>query len=291
MHRHTLDQLAVLDAIVRTGTFASAARELHRVPSAVSHAISALEEGLGVALFDRSGHRAVLTPAGQRVLDAARAQLAQADALDALARQLRDGWEPELHVVVDAALPLDPVMHALRALHGAPTRVRVDVECQDGVRSRFDDDHADLMMTLELDLGRAGLDLVPMPPLQMLLVCAPAHALRGPCTRGDLRAHTELVVRDTSPRLARSPRAAFLGTPSVIYLSDFHSKRRGLLTGVGFGWMPAHLIADDLAAGALVPVELAEGATWTYEPHLASRSARPLGRAGKLLVAELAARW
>ena len=68
--RHTLDQLLVLEAIVRTGSFAGAARDLHRAPSAISYAVNGLEEALGLVLFDRSGHKAALSPEGQRLLGA-----------------------------------------------------------------------------------------------------------------------------------------------------------------------------------------------------------------------------
>ena len=91
----------MLEAIVETGSFAAAARVLHRVPSAVSYTVKALEEALGVPVFDRSGHRAVLTDAGRRVLEASKEVLRQARALDGLARSLVDGWEPELQVVLD----------------------------------------------------------------------------------------------------------------------------------------------------------------------------------------------
>ena len=80
--RHTLDQLLVLEAIARTGTFAAAARELHRVPSAVSYTVKTLEESLAVSLFDRSGHRARLTPAGRRILESGAEILRRARALD-----------------------------------------------------------------------------------------------------------------------------------------------------------------------------------------------------------------
>ncbi len=50
----TLDALQTLDAIERRQSFAAAAEELHRVPSAVSYTINKLEEDLGVELFDRS---------------------------------------------------------------------------------------------------------------------------------------------------------------------------------------------------------------------------------------------
>ena len=50
--RHTLDQLLVLETIARTGTFVAAARELHRVPSAVSYAVAGLESALECGFTD-----------------------------------------------------------------------------------------------------------------------------------------------------------------------------------------------------------------------------------------------
>ena len=58
---YTLDQLLALEAIHRLGSFASAAESLYRATSAISYSIKSLEDALNVTLFDRSGHRAVLT--------------------------------------------------------------------------------------------------------------------------------------------------------------------------------------------------------------------------------------
>ena len=66
--RISLDALLVLDAIARRGSFAAAAEELHRVPSSVTYAIQKLEESLDTPLFDRRGHRARLTRAGEALL-------------------------------------------------------------------------------------------------------------------------------------------------------------------------------------------------------------------------------
>ena len=57
--------LIAFDAAVRTGSFTGAARELNLTQGAVSKQIIALEQQLGVELFDRSGHRVELTQAGR----------------------------------------------------------------------------------------------------------------------------------------------------------------------------------------------------------------------------------
>ncbi len=43
--RLSLDALLVLDAIERKGSFAAAAHELHRVPSAITYTVQKLEAG------------------------------------------------------------------------------------------------------------------------------------------------------------------------------------------------------------------------------------------------------
>jgi DNA-binding transcriptional LysR family regulator len=77
MLNFTLDQLVALDAIARGGSFAAAARELNKVPSAITYLKQELESSLGVELFERKGRGVVITPAGGRLLAAARDTLAQ----------------------------------------------------------------------------------------------------------------------------------------------------------------------------------------------------------------------
>lgn len=65
----TLDMSRVMNAIDRRGSFAAAADELGRVPSALSYTMQKLEEELDVVLFDRSGHRTRFTNVGRMLLE------------------------------------------------------------------------------------------------------------------------------------------------------------------------------------------------------------------------------
>lgn len=64
-----LSQLRILVAVAERGNFSEAALHLEMSQSAVSHAIAALEEHLGVVLFARGRHGAHLTPVGKRVVE------------------------------------------------------------------------------------------------------------------------------------------------------------------------------------------------------------------------------
>lgn len=282
---HTLDQLVVLEAIAEAGSFAAAARRLHRVPSAISYVVAGLEDAVGVPLFDRSGHRAHLTDAGRRVLEAGADVLRAARRLDALGQTLADGWEPAVQVVVDGALPMAPIIASVRdfAAEGRGTRVRLDVEYQGGVAEVFDRDRAALMLVLEHD-GAAEHEATPLPPFDMALVAHRDHPLgAGPVDRGALTEHVELVVKDSSRRYAETPRESWFRSAHVLHLSDFHSKRLALEARAGYGWMPRHLIEDLLHDGTLRVVEVDAGHTWTYRPELVSRGHDALGPAAREL--------
>ena len=289
----TLDQLTALESIDRLGSFAAAAREMARATSAVSYQIRSLEDALGFSLFDRTGHRAHLTPKGLRILDEARRVLRQAQRLEEVGREIDAGYEPLLQVVLDGLLPLPPIMESLRALSaaGLPTRVRLMVEYLGGVPERFEDMRADVMLVLDHEPHDA-LQAVALAPVETHLLVHRDHPLildGGPVERGDLSEHVELVVSDSSRRSESTPHRLFLGSPQVFELSDFHSKTEALLGGVGYGWLPAHLAAPHMASGELVELPFTEGAKYTFHPQLVHRAGTTVGPACRLLMTLLEA--
>ena len=102
----TLEAIRVLDAIDRRGSFAAAADELGKVPSALSYTVQKLEDELDAMLFDRSGHRTKFTPAGRMLLEQGRLLLEAAEHLVGETRALARGWETDITIAVDALVPL-----------------------------------------------------------------------------------------------------------------------------------------------------------------------------------------
>jgi len=284
----TLDQLLALDAIARTGSFAAAAAELYKVPSAISYSIQGLESALGVDVFDRTRRKAVLTSAGHRLLECSREVIDRACALERVAAELKGGWEPELHVVVDGALPMEPFLRCLRRFSDpkVPTFLRLDVEYQEGVVERFEDAPADLAMVLGLagDGDEEGYDCTPLAFLDLVMVASPKHPLATVDAGEELRSgHAEVVVRDSSSRFTKRSKASFIGSKNVVFLSDFHSKRIALLEAAGYGWIPMHLVEEDLKKGHLVLLN-SEPNRWTYQPQMLARTGHALGKGARLFV-------
>jgi len=71
----TFKQLEAFYAAAMASSFAVAATQLHLSQSSLSKRLGELEADLGEMLFDRSGHRSVLTPAGEALLPLARNML------------------------------------------------------------------------------------------------------------------------------------------------------------------------------------------------------------------------
>src|SRR5262245_36967590 len=114
--RTSLEQWAVLAAVVDHGGFAQAAAAIHRSQSAVSYTVKTLQEALDLPLLVVEGRRAVLTPQGQTLLRRARGLLRELETLETLARSLKGGWEAELRLVVDAAFPRERLLKIIAEL-------------------------------------------------------------------------------------------------------------------------------------------------------------------------------
>ena len=171
--RLSLEALEVLDAIDRKGSFAAAAAELHRVPSAITYSVRQVEDSLGIQLFDRSGHRAVLTAAGRELLTEGRRLLRAAADLECRVQQVAKGWEAELRIAVDTIIPVPKLFRLVEDFYreASGTRLRLSHEVLGGTWDALASGRADLAIGASGDppsghnfsvrvLGRAGLSSV-----------------------------------------------------------------------------------------------------------------------------------
>jgi DNA-binding transcriptional LysR family regulator len=287
----TLDQARALDALARHGTFAAAAKALHKGHSAVVYLMDKLEEQTGLELLDRGGYRTRLTDAGTQILEHCRRLLTAERDLVAVCNELKTGWEPSLHVIFDGIFPAGPVLEVVGALsaEGAPTRLQVATSFLGDVEARFVREDADVMITV-LPAQTPGLRVIKLPPLKARLVAHKGHPLarkEGKLERKDLDAHVLITVRGSDPRLHLS--TGPIERRSTVHLEDFAAKKAVILQGVGFGWLPEHMIARELRKGELVALALDRGSTHAFEPRLCHRDVR-LGRAATRLVEALTGR-
>lgn len=282
--RIDIDAFNVLQVLVEEGSFAKAAERLHKAQSAVSYQVKKLEEHLGVQLFSRDQYRAELTSEGRVILAEGQRLLQHLANIEHLASRFSEGWEPKLELVIDGALPMEPIMTALKRMaeHQIPTKVQLNMEFLGGVQHRFERDNADLMLVKDYRTG-PYYHPQPLPAITSVLVTSASHPLaqQKHISLPELQQHVELTIEDSSPNKTYRDELQF-GGDKVFYLSGFIMKKNALLKGLGFGWLPDFLVQEELLSGELVEVDFVGGSRYTFTPQLVSTLERPLGRAGKL---------
>lgn len=287
----TLDQLRVLVTIAEVGSFSAAGRQLRRAQSAISQAIATLEATQGVALFDRRGHRPVLTDAGRVLAEHARLVLASAARFEAVAASTRGGVEPELALAIDPLVPTAPLIDSLHALRERfpDLPVSFSTEGLGGSLRRLRSGSAALAICLLLPAVPEDVVAYPLLRVGMRPVVAPAHplaSLKRAAKPADLEHHVQLVLSDPV-----APEGENFGLASARLWRFVDLGRRLDFLLAGFGWcrMPEHLIAEPLASGQLKTFRIHEDPTpkeglTIYAAH--ARDREP-GVAGKWLLEEL----
>jgi DNA-binding transcriptional LysR family regulator len=168
-----LKYLQTFVTICECGTVSRAATKLRITQPALSRRIKALQEELGLTLFDNLGRRLLLTSEGKEFLRHSRVLLAQAEAVLATGRALGSGRAGILRV---GGAP-----HTLAALF--PSFVAKYEKQNPAVQVRLFEagaaklltmiEHGDLHFAITLALDHHSLAKRPLPAVQLLALTAP----------------------------------------------------------------------------------------------------------------------
>lgn len=229
----------MLAAVVDQGGFGPAAATLNRSQSAVSYAVARLQESLDVPLLIIEGRKAVLTPHGQTLLRRARTLLRDIDILEGLARSLKQGWEPELRLVVDFAFPRERLLGILAELQRLYPATQLQLS--DAVLSGADEAIVDGSADVVVQIDRA-------------------------LTTDDLTRHVQVVIRDSGTKQPRDE--GWLGADQRCMVSSMEAALATVQAGLAYAWLPEHLVQDALRRRAFRPLPLILGGTRNVGLHL-----------------------
>jgi DNA-binding transcriptional LysR family regulator len=293
----TPDALVMMDTIARSGSFAAAARELGKVPSALTYSVRQLEEALDVLLFDRSSRQAQLTAAGQELLQEGRRLLQEMDAVANRVRRVAGGWEAALAISVDDVISVPTMFELVQAFYescpgpderagGGPaaTRLRLRTEVLAGTWEALVTGQADLAIGVSGDHANpGGIELRPLGEIDFVFCVAPHHplaALPEPLVDAQLVAHRAVAVADTAQRLAPLT-VNLLPGQDVLTVPHMRAKLEAQLRGLGCGFLPEPLARAHVEAGHLVRKQTARAPLRgrMYYAWRAERGAIGLGRA------------
>lgn len=253
----TIDALKVLDAIDRKGSFAGAASVLFRVPSAISYTVQKLEEDLNVEIFDRSGHRAALTPAGRYLLEEGRSLLEAAEALAHTTRQVAEGWETRLRIGFNSLLPAECLFPAIRAFQqlDVPVDVQINEEVFAGAWDALQSRRVDLIVGADQISKPAGhFTTSPLGLMEFVFAVAPDHPLADhpePLRESDIAPFPAVVAADTSRSLTPG-NAGIFQRQRTLTVTNINQKIEAQQAGLGVGWLPVARIRNQLNQGSLV---------------------------------------
>jgi DNA-binding transcriptional LysR family regulator len=257
----TLDALTVLDAIDRRGSFAAASEELHRVPSAISYTVQKLEQDLDATVFNRSGHRAVLTPAGKALLDEGRHLLSAAHELECHVKRVATGWEAELRIAVDTIYPVASLLPLIQRFYdeNQGTQLQLRHEVLGGTWDALVSNRADLIIGASGDgPPGGGYSSQVLGEVDMVFVVARDHPLahaEEPLSSSELLRHRAIVIADSSRQLP--PRSiGLLSGQKVLSVPDMETKLVAQCQGLGVGYLPRNWVKSAVANGQLVIKEV-----------------------------------
>jgi LysR family glycine cleavage system transcriptional activator len=275
-----LSALRAFEAAARHLSFRVAAEELGLTQSAISHQVAGLERHFGTSLFDRSGRRIALTPAGRLLFPRIR------DGFDRFARgaellrrsRMSDDLRVQVYVTV-AVRWLIPRLHRFQAANPSIV-VRVNTSVLDW---DFDSEIADLGLVCTLEPERPRLDYDLLFEALLFPVCTPALAQAGLGLRQpvDLVNHALLQVYTTALDWQLWLDAASVPNLKGRAAPQFDSYLLAIeaaLDGQGVALAPHFMVAEDLRSGRLTrpfPIEVRQPARW----YLACQSDRAGERA------------
>ncbi|KAB2872972.1 MAG: LysR family transcriptional regulator [Burkholderiaceae bacterium] len=262
----TPEALGMVDAIARSGSFAAAARELGKVPSALTYSVRQLEDALDVLLFDRSSRQARLTAAGQELLEHGRRVLDEVDALANRVQRVATGWEASLTIAADdvlSRLTLFELVEAFYARRGAAlTQLRLRTEVLTGVWEALVTGHADLALGLTSDTGaQVGIEMRPLGEMPFVFAVAPHHPLAAaaePLSDQEIQRHRAIAVADSAQRLAPATHN-LLGGQDVLTVTSMQAKVEAQLRCLGCGFLPEALVRAHVRNGVLVIKQVQRG--------------------------------
>jgi len=261
MRLPSLKFLKTFQVAAKLQSFKAAAEELFVTPSAVSHQIKALEEQLGLALFERGVRTLTLTDAGTHYLEHINDIFSK---LESVTEQLQERYgRTIIRLNVPSFFANEMLLPRLASFSQAREETDIRIETTFSAPKTHPPE-ADLSIVVGSGPWE-GLTVHPLFPQSFIAACSPAFLLENPISSyDDLNGKTLLLHEER--REAWERWAAGLGIEPIkpnrlVRLDTMSAVVLAAEQGVGVALVPSRLSADRFAAGGLVKLFDAELAT------------------------------
>lgn len=255
-----LHHLKVLQALAQADSLQQAAARLHKTQPALSMAIRQLEQECGFTIVDRSQYRLRLTDAGQRFYQQALQVLQQASQLESLSRHLSQGFEASSRIAVDEVVPLEQFLPAVRSLRTQypATELTISADYRLQALEKLRQGQADLALTpwYPVFVSLGDFQTIAVSRFDIVLVAAPSLLTHPQVSLSELAALPQLIA-DSAALDYDSGSLTIVQSEQRIRVNNTLAMLHCLRSGLGWGMLPKHQVADALVQGQLLQLQVA----------------------------------
>jgi DNA-binding transcriptional LysR family regulator len=233
------------------GSFSACAKKIGKVQSAVSQGISNLEIDLNIQLFDRSTRKPTLTTAGKHLLAFAEATLQQMHEFESASKALINKEESKLTLALDDGLQVDRFYRIMGQFSAKFPTTSIEV---------FSANSADIIQLVsnnKIDIGLVcgemsftnTIELCYIGNIQLVAVVSPNHPLTShkTVTASHLISHRQLMIKGLYNKLQHTLKLS----PQVWWANDARMLQQYAKQGIGWCYMPKHMVESDISSGKL----------------------------------------
>lgn len=256
--------LKVFCDVVGKRSFSRAADENGISQSGASQMVNQLEDHLGVKLIDRSKRPFVLTAEGQVYYDTCRQLVKRIYALEEEVRTMSRQVAGRVHVACIYSVGLGHMKNIVQEFMQAYPKANVRIEYQhpDRVYELVETDQVDFGI-LSYPKSKRELCIRTWREEPMALVCAPSHPLstRQQVTLPELDGLAMISFDDNLQirhHINRALTAARVHAKVAMEFDNIESIKRGIEIDLGVSLLPAFTVRNEVKAGTLVAVPLAD---------------------------------
>jgi len=250
-----LHLMSVYVAVVEAEGFAGGARKLHMSPPAVTRAVAALEERLGVKLLNRTTRYVRMTEAGQKYYEDAKRIIALADEADDAALGINAEPRGQLTVTASVLFGRLYVMAGIIEYSRRYPGVEINALFVDRVVNMLEEG-VDVAIRIA-ELPDSSYRVLRVGSVRRVLCASPDYlAEHGiPQTPDDLPQHRIILARGLNPnnemRFVRNNQPLTVKLQPMLSVSDNDSAASAAIAGLGITRLLSYQIAEPLQTGKL----------------------------------------
>ena len=259
----TLEQLKMLVMVAQKKTIKQASEVLFKTQPAISQGIKQLENQLGLTLFNRDAYRLELTPKGKQIYQHALLLLDESEQLQKLASHLSQGNEASITLAFEASFDLNKILPVLDKTQSEfpDTQIIIRQEYISGAYESLTDKRADIVISAESNHVQISndVDFTFIYQGSLINVVAPRLLMRHQHLSSvkSLRNEYQILIQD-SGKATQGIELDVQLAQRCWYANDFSTKKKLILSGMGWGKLPENIIQNELESGELIKLELTD---------------------------------